>query len=364
MNKEKVVLFTANIQGGIVQFTVQLFRVLNSQGYKVFVFMPDNVKNTDLSELKDSLCYYKKEKKVLNSSSYKDIARRISDFNPLFVWYMDDSAVSQKVGLYIDGSIKQILTMHDAGNFHPSHKHSMRTWAVQKYGQLLARKFYKKVFRFVLLSKGSLITFNDNFPVYKDKTCIMNLGAHLPKDEEIRPTEVNDNYNNNYYLFFGRIDKYKGIETLLRTYGEANKCSFPLVIAGSGTLTQRERELVEKENRVLLINRYISDGEMKWLLSHSMAVVLPYIEATQSGVIPLSYYYTKPVLVSNVYGLTQFVDHGTTGYIVETDEQWIELFNNMNQGNFRDLQDDIHRYYEMYLDWNINIHSVLNEVNN
>ncbi len=358
--EKRAVLFTANTQGGIIQFTVQLYHVLKKQNYKVCVFMPEDVKKTDLSELEGDLIKYKKEKKIFDNSSYKEIAKKIEIIDPDFVWYMDDSAVSQKVGLCVSEKIKQLLTMHDAGTIHPTNDQSLRTRAVIKYNQYIARKFYKKVTKFVLLSSESLKIFKRNYPQYSNITCMMNLGAHLPKDKECMPQELQD--IGKYYLFFGRIDKYKGIENLLQAYLKVENCRYPLIIAGNGKLTDEENKLLTKCKNVILLNRYILDGEMKWLFSHCLAVVLPYIEATQSGIIPLAYNYNKAVLVSKIPGLIQFVDDKKTGFILENEEEWKQLFEKKTSDDYKMLEKNIHHYYISKLDWDVNIRNVLDEL--
>ena len=45
-------------------------------------------------------------------------------------------------------------------------------------------------------------------------------------------------------------------------------------------------------------------------------VVLPYIEASQSGIIPIAYSFKKPVIVTNVGSIPEVVENGITGYIV------------------------------------------------
>ena len=356
--KNKIVLFTANTQGGIIQFTIQLYSVLINKGFEVCVYMPDDVRNSDLSGMEQSLIQYKKEKKVLNNSSYRKIGKWISREKPLFIWYMDNSTVSQKVGLYVDTNIPQLLTMHDAGNYHPTNNVSIRNRFANIYNELLSKKFFKRVNEFLVLSQESYNTFKINQPKYANKLLVMNLGAHLPKDKESMPPEAETLMKKQFYLFFGRIDKYKGIENLLNAY-KKSKCAYPLVIAGSGKLTEKENILCKECKNVTLINRYILDGEMKWLIKYSMAVCLPYIEATQSGVIPLAYYYKKPVLVSNLLGLTQFVDHGRTGYINASAEEWIERFDNYNLNDYKLMENAIAKYYEKTMDWNKNIEIVI-----
>lgn len=46
-------------------------------------------------------------------------------------------------------------------------------------------------------------------------------------------------------------------------------------------------------------------------------VVLPYESATQSGIVQIAYGFEKPVIVTNVGGLPEVVEHKKTGFIVE-----------------------------------------------
>jgi glycosyltransferase involved in cell wall biosynthesis len=45
-------------------------------------------------------------------------------------------------------------------------------------------------------------------------------------------------------------------------------------------------------------------------------VVLPYVSATQSGVVPVAYSFGKPVVATTVGALPEYVDHGRTGLLV------------------------------------------------
>ena len=52
------------------------------------------------------------------------------------------------------------------------------------------------------------------------------------------------------------------------------------------------------------------------LFEKASIVVLPYIDASQSGVVPLAYSFQKPVVVTDVGSLPEVVDNGKTGYVV------------------------------------------------
>ena len=103
-----------------------------------------------------------------------------------------------------------------------------------------------------------------------------------------------------YILFFGRIEKYKGIELLYEAYIQNPYLldNYKLVIAGSGDVYfDIDRRYAD---RVVLINRYIDDREIASLYRNAACAVYPYTSATQSGVLSLSCYFQTPSLVSDV----------------------------------------------------------------
>jgi glycosyltransferase involved in cell wall biosynthesis len=52
------------------------------------------------------------------------------------------------------------------------------------------------------------------------------------------------------------------------------------------------------------------------LFLQASVVALPYLEASQSGVIPTAYGFRRPVVVTDVGSLPEVVDDGVTGYVV------------------------------------------------
>jgi glycosyltransferase involved in cell wall biosynthesis len=69
---------------------------------------------------------------------------------------------------------------------------------------------------------------------------------------------------------------------------------------------------------VELRNRFIPDEETAQLFLDADVVVLPYIEASQSGVIAISREFGLPVVATGVGGLPEAVRDGETGLIVPT----------------------------------------------
>jgi glycosyltransferase involved in cell wall biosynthesis len=142
---------------------------------------------------------------------------------------------------------------------------------------------------------------------------------------------------NNYILFFGRIELYKGIHILYDEYCKNSSLrSKPLVIAGSGEIYFQRKE--NQENNITFINRYIEDEELNDLFQNAYCVVYPYISATQSGVLSLAYHFNKPVIASNVPFFKDCLIEGETGYVfdVNTPHTLGEVFSKLE--NFKNQQ--------------------------
>jgi glycosyltransferase involved in cell wall biosynthesis len=124
------------------------------------------------------------------------------------------------------------------------------------------------------------------------------------------------------FLFFGRIQRYKGIDLLLDAYRMVVK-KHPrarLVIAGSGNFWFDPSNYQIPDDNLKIINRFIPGPELADLIEASRVVVCPYRDATQSGVVMSAYAFCKPVIVTDVGALREVVDHGITGVVVPPDD--------------------------------------------
>ena len=88
-----------------------------------------------------------------------------------------------------------------------------------------------------------------------------------------------------------------------------------LVIAGRGNFDFDIESYVAQGN-ITLINRFVTDGELRTLLQQSLFAVCPYVDATQSGVIMSAFALSTPVLATNVGALPEMLTHGRHGLLV------------------------------------------------
>lgn len=124
-------------------------------------------------------------------------------------------------------------------------------------------------------------------------------------------------------LFFGRLEAYKGVDVLLTAYAEvlshaeaAGDGHLPqLVLAGRGDVTAFWAGALP--HGVQVRSGLVGDGEALELFRRCSVVVLPYVDATQSALIPAAYFFRKPVIVTRTGVLPEYVVDEETGFVVE-----------------------------------------------
>jgi glycosyltransferase involved in cell wall biosynthesis len=164
-------------------------------------------------------------------------------------------------------------------------------------------------------SKGKKI-YRSELPVYD---CYKQ-----SKDIDIKKlkTEFGFEEDSLVLLFFGYVRKYKGLDILIEAFPKilSQNPNAKLLIVGEFYDDPKQYfDLIKKfkiEPNVRVINLFVPNEEVAKYYQVSDLVILPYRSATQSGILNVAYGFYKPVVVTDVGGLAQFVDEGKTGFVV------------------------------------------------
>ena len=177
----------------------------------------------------------------------------------------------------------------------------------------------------------------------------------LYKQKGYRKTEENDAVN---FLFFGRIGDYKGLNVLAKAYERIcqSYSNVTLTIAGSGDFS-KYKSLFENMTKVRIENRYIADGEIEDFFSvpHTV-VVLPYLDASQSGVIPIALEYQTPIIASDTGGLKEQLNDGRIGLFCkagDVNSLAIQMKYVLNNPNHFKIERNKMKEYLQCLDWSV-----------
>lgn len=360
-----IYLFTpVEENGGILQFSVT-FAVALQKIHDCMLFVPDTVNSKFLTILSGRYKTYKKIKSInMYHPGIVTLCNQIAEDKPEHVVFLEDSILMQQMCCLLHNkSISGSVVVHDTIH-HPCNNMTYRKKIIELLRQLLTKKTVNTAENIILLSNHSKEEFHNQNKRCKAQKIIMRLGAHVPSAIPACPQEL-DGCVGKYILFFGRIDKYKGIEDLCNAYNTLSKDlqkSLKLIIAGKGVFSDKELQLIKNSENIITINRFIEDQEMLWLTKNSEIVALPYIEATQSGVLPIAYHYGKPIIIRNLPGLVENAEIGKTAVVFDTVSELSILLEKTANNELKFQTQDICNYYSENFNWENNIHKLLEQI--
>ena len=137
--------------------------------------------------------------------------------------------------------------------------------------------------------------------------------------------------NDKYILFFGLVRKYKGLNLLLEVMASEiiRNMNIKLIIAGE-FYYNKENYMTKIDSlgigdHIIIHDHYIRNDDVVNYFCASDIVVQPYITATQSGVSMVAHNFNKPMILTDVGGLSEYLVHKKNGYLVNTNVEDIVL---------------------------------------
>jgi len=182
--------------------------------------------------------------------------------------------------------IKTILTVHDFQT-HAGEKSSTTEW-VQEMTM-------RKATHVLFLSHNELAKARVEIKQLENKSYVI---GHPLLDVGVENTL--EYQNKLKFLFLGRILKYKGIDQLIKT---CVKHKLNLTVAGKGTDIKSE-----PSESFTILNKHLNQSEIDQLLASHHVLVLPYLEASQSGVLTMGVSANMVMVIRGTGGLTEQID--------------------------------------------------------
>lgn len=302
-------LRVALISFGFGEYCVRLAGAL-AQHAEVLLVLPDGAVSPHNAKLDDAVQLFtfrspRLRQPLQQFRSIRAILQRVRDFAPHLIHY-------QGAHLWFDLALPLlrryplIFTIHDFRP-HPGDQLSRKTpfWI-----EMFARRRADELIVHTQHVKGLVVR---ELHVDIERISII---PHIQIGEKSSTSAHHE--EERLILFFGRIWEYKGLEYLIRAEPliSARLPDVRILIAGEGEDFSRYTRMMVHPERFIVHNEYISEERAAEYFQRASVVVLPYIEASQSGVIPMAYSAGKPVVATTVGGLPEMVDDGYTGYLV------------------------------------------------
>jgi glycosyltransferase involved in cell wall biosynthesis len=125
-----------------------------------------------------------------------------------------------------------------------------------------------------------------------------------------------------YFLFVGRLEKIKGLHTLIAAWKRAPDCD--LLVAGAGHQAEQLQAQAAQDPRVKFLGA-IPHKELGRLYAHALATIVPSLTYETFGLIVIESFARKtPVIVRDLGALPEVVQESGGGYVYGTDEELLE----------------------------------------
>jgi len=131
-----------------------------------------------------------------------------------------------------------------------------------------------------------------------------------------------DNTVNNghpYFLFAGRLEKIKGVQTIIPVFRELHDVD--LIVAGSGGYEQKLKQMAEGASNIRFVGR--ADARQLYRLYHdAIATIVPSLCYETFGIIVAESFAARtPVIVRDHSSLREFIDEYGGGFTFSTKDE-------------------------------------------
>lgn len=335
----RVALVTFNISGGLNHYVSCLANEL-SKICELRVFTPTKfdmgwIDKVDIHEMPIPCSKIDFAKMAFHPNQFLEMFDEIKEFDPDIIHINERNLGFFPILALLDKK-KVVLTIHD-----PVPHSGSGSW----YSGIETKAFLQKA--------PNIIVHGEKFRCYYPDRQVFVLPhgeyGRFKFDGDVKEEE-------DTVLFFGRINKYKGIDVLIKAMREVMSLrpQTRLIIAGKGDFKEIGID-IESGNGIEIINDYIPNDDVAKLFQRSSIVVLPYIDGSQSGVLATSMALGKATIATRVGCFEEILEDRKNGLLVppgeigELRDAILELLENKDLRN--ELGRNAKEYSDEFLQW-------------
>ncbi len=130
-----------------------------------------------------------------------------------------------------------------------------------------------------------------------------------------------------YFLFVGRLEKIKGLQTLIEAWKSIDK--FDLLVAGTGNFEAELRLMANGNPRIKFLGP-LPQNKLGALYFHSIACIVPSLTYETFGIILIESFARKtPVIVRDLGALPEVVKDSQGGYVYRTNTELLDAIDSL-----------------------------------
>ena len=121
-----------------------------------------------------------------------------------------------------------------------------------------------------------------------------------------------------YFLFVGRLEKLKGVQTLIPVFRDHPQAR--LLIAGAGGHEPRLRQMAEGSANIRFLGQ-LPEGRLQVLYEQAVAVIVPSLCFEVFSLVTMeAFRHRTPVIARNLGALAETVEESSGGLLYDTEE--------------------------------------------
>jgi glycosyltransferase involved in cell wall biosynthesis len=148
-------------------------------------------------------------------------------------------------------------------------------------------------------------------------------GDVIPKENALENLGLNP--KDKHLLFFGFVRKYKGLDLMLQAMSDSRIINLGVKLIIAGEFYDDKAEYTDMiadlgiEKNIIMKSDFIPSNRVKDYFCAADMITQTYRSATQSGVTQIAYSFNRPMLVTDVGGLSEIVPNNKVGYVISQD---------------------------------------------